>query len=119
NGFVSASDATLKRNVQPLKNALDIVKELRGVSFYWDNVGHPDKRLNNKKQIGMLAQDVEKVLPEIVVKNEEGYMGVAYDKITAVLVEAIKEQQQQIQDQKSEIEQLKAQIQAIQAIIGK
>ena len=91
------SDASLKENVKEIDNALSKVKQLQGVEF--NKIG------NNKKEIGVIAQDVEKVLPELVLE-EDGVKSVAYGNITAVLIEAIKEQQEQIEQLKKQIELL-------------
>ena len=91
------SDASLKENVKEIDNALSKVKQLQGVEF--NKIG------NNKKEIGVIAQDVEKVLPELVLE-EDGVKSVAYGNITAVLIEAIKEQQEQIEELKKQIQLL-------------
>ena len=87
------SDERLKDNIQVIPSAVDKVQSLRGVSFDWneqsDFKGH---------DIGVIAQDVEKVLPELVVDRNTGFKAVKYDKIVAVLIEAIKEQQTQIDE---------------------
>ncbi len=83
---VSPSDQRLKQNIQPLENALAKVEQLRGVSFEWK-----DKAQDAGTQIGMIAQEVETVLPELVSTDGDGYKSLAYDKMTAVLLEAVKE----------------------------
>ncbi|MFO7924001.1 MAG: tail fiber domain-containing protein [Bacteroidales bacterium] len=89
----ASSDIRMKENISTLSNSLDDVLKLRGVSFTWKDQPALGKR------IGFIAQEVEPVLPELVFVNEEdGYLGVNYPEMTAVLVEAIKEQQQQIED---------------------
>lgn len=77
------SDPKLKKNIRPITKALDIVKALNGVYFDWIDTDKPS--------VGVLAPDVEKVLPELVYTNEQGIKSVAYDKLVAVLIEAIKE----------------------------
>lgn len=82
-----ASDARLKSNVHSIDKALDLVERLRGVRFIKDG----------REQIGLIAQEVEPVLPEVV--NSQGeYLSITYQNIIAVLIEAIKEQQQQIKE---------------------
>ncbi len=77
------SDERLKDNIQTLENGLDKVEQLRGVTYTREN----------KKEIGVIAQEVEKILPEIVLtaNDEMGTKSVDYGKITSVLIEAIKE----------------------------
>lgn len=80
------SDARLKENIQILNSALEKVTRLRGVSYEWK-----DRRKNSGTQIGMIAQEVEQVLPELVSTDQEGYKSLAYSKLTCVLIEAVKE----------------------------
>jgi hypothetical protein len=98
------SDARLKTNIQTISNALEKVEKMRGVSFTWiDTENHP-----KGQQIGFIAQELKDVLPEVVDKKGE-YYSVQESSITAVLVEAIKEQQKQIEDLKAQIKTLKHQ----------
>jgi hypothetical protein len=89
-----SSDERLKENVKPIENAIDKVSKIRGVEFDWivdkeihDNEGH---------DVGVIAQEVEKVLPEVVQTRDNGYKAVKYEKIVSLLIEAVNEQQQQI-----------------------
>lgn len=98
--FIYTSDVSLKKNIQTLENALDKVKNLRGVSFDWKKTGASD--------VGFIAQEVEAVYPELVVTSEaDGIKALKYGNITAILVEAIKEQQKEIDFLKAEIESCK------------
>ena len=87
--FFADSDKRLKKRVRPIKNALSLVKKLRGVRFLW--------RKSGKEDIGIIAQEVEKVLPEVVSTNSKGFKSVNYSVLTVVLIEAINEQQKQIE----------------------
>ena len=69
---------------------------------------YPEKNFSIEKQIGLIAQDVEKVFPELVVTDSEGYKSVAYQNLVAVLIEAVKEQQKSINQLKKEVELLKS-----------
>jgi hypothetical protein len=86
------SDKRLKDNVKPLESSLEKVMNLKGVEYVWNNGSR-----KGQKDIGFIAQEVEEVIPEIVrekqviFNEEEKYKTVDYEKITAVLVEAIKE----------------------------
>jgi hypothetical protein len=100
-GTVTAnSDIKLKANIKTISDALNKVLSLRGVEY--DRVD-----MNNEHQIGVIAQEIESVIPEVVVENSNGIKSVAYGNITAVLIEAIKEQQQTINMLRNEIEELK------------
>ena len=102
-GFVSASDARLKKNVVPLEDALSSVLQLNGVLYQWrDEVNDLE---GNPRQLGLIAQEVETVLPEVVTEDENGYKGIAYDKLTALLIEAVKEQQSIIDELKMQVRQ--------------
>jgi hypothetical protein len=92
-----ASDERLKDNIKPIENALDKVCSLSGNTFEWNKISH---RPTGKKDIGVIAQEVEKVFPEIVDTRDSGYKAVDYEKLSAVLIEAVKEL-------KTEIEELK------------
>jgi hypothetical protein len=100
----SVSDEKLKENITVVENAVDKVQQLRGVEFTWKKDG--------EKSAGVIAQDVEKVLPQAV--KEKDIMGegevvktVNYDTMSALFIEAIKEQQEQIEALKAEIKALK------------
>ncbi|MEK9894283.1 MAG: tail fiber domain-containing protein, partial [Pelagibacteraceae bacterium] len=99
-GNVTAySDITLKKNIELIPNALDKVLNLRGVTYNRIDIE------NEPKQSGVIAQEVEKVLPEVVDTNEEGIKSVAYGNMVGLLIEAIKEQQQQIDELKRKLEE--------------
>lgn len=91
------SDVTLKENIETIPNALDKVLALRGVSF--NRKDHEDK----PRQIGVIAQEVEEVIPEVVITGEEGIKSVAYGNLVGLLIESIKEL-------KAEVDELKAQL---------
>jgi len=83
----STSDMRLKRDIKTIDNALEKIKSLRGVSFYWKD--HP----HDQPQLGLIAQEVKEILPEVVSENKNGYYGVDYSETIGVFVEAMKEQQ--------------------------
>ena len=86
--ITSSSDISLKENVVTYENALDKVLAMRGVEY-------DRKDQNGKHEVGLIAQEVENIIPEVVAQNN-GIKSIAYGKLTAVLIEAIKEQQEQI-----------------------
>ena len=98
NSVAGTSDIRFKTNIRPVVNALDKIKALRGVYFNWNQKSFPEKEFGAQDELGFIAQEVEKVVPEIVTKDktQEEYRSVKYDKLVALLVEAIKEQQKQI-----------------------
>lgn len=86
-----SSDLRLKTDVTPLTGMLEKVSALQGVFFKWKN------SQSDNRQLGLIAQEVNKVFPELVSTDQEGMMGVNYTGFIAVLIEALKEQQNQIQ----------------------
>lgn len=103
NAFFYSSDASLKTEIKPIENALDKVLSLNGVSYKWKE--------SDKLDIGVIAQDVEKVFPEAVNADEEtGLKSVNYGHLVGPLIEAVKEQQAQIEDLESRLEALEAKI---------
>ena len=107
-----SSDASLKENVTNIENAIEKVKQMRGVEFDWtdeylDAKGGEDDYFVRKHDVGVIAQEVEQVLPEVVATRENGTKAVKYDRITSLLIEAIKEQQSQIEMLKTEIKELR------------
>lgn len=88
NAYYYNSDARLKKNIQPIDNALSKVLSLEGVTYNWI-----DPKAGTGRELGFIAQDVEKVVPELVVTNASTtYKAVDYGRVTALLVNAVKEQ---------------------------
>ena len=84
----ASSDERLKDDIQPIKNPLDKINSISGNSFVWNK----DKQdIYKGKDYGVIAQEIEKVLPELVRENEWGYKAVKYDKLVSLLIEGIKE----------------------------
>ncbi len=98
NSIAGTSDVRFKTNIRSVSSALDKIKQLRGVYFNWNQKAFPEKDFGAQDELGFIAQEVEKVVPEIVTKDKtkDQYRSVKYDKLVALLVEAIKEQQKQI-----------------------
>ena len=108
----ATSDIRLKENIRPIESALFKINKLNGVYFNWKNEDELDKaHLNDnragKKDVGLIAQDVKKVLPEVIKERDEGYLAVNYEKIVPLLIQGIKEQQEQIDELKQEVKKLK------------
>jgi hypothetical protein len=111
-----ASDERLKENIEPINNAVEKVKQIKGITFDWINnieeiVGSPWND-TTERHVGVLAQDVQKILPEVIrpapfdvgghkkSKSGKNYLTVKYEHLVPLLIEAIKEQQVQIDDLK-------------------
>lgn len=117
NSLVSVSDERYKRNIQPLQLSLDKVIHLTGVSYEWKKEDYQGKGFREGRQIGLIAQDVEKVLPELVQTDDKGYKAVAYDKLVPVLIEAMKEQLVMIKEQQKEIKEKTEETQSLKRVM--
>jgi hypothetical protein len=95
--FIDASDIAYKENIEPIQYGLDIIVNLKPKKY--------SLKANGIKAIGFIAQDIEKIIPELV-SGEEGSKGISYGQLTAVLVKAIQEQQIIINDLKARVEAL-------------
>jgi hypothetical protein len=122
--WVNISDERLKKNITTISNALDKVKRLRGVEYNYRSEEYPELHLSTAKQIGLIAQEVETVVPSAVIEKgfplENDMMSpamsaprksinlksVAYTDLIPLLIEAIKEQQNEIEMLKSQVKQL-------------
>lgn len=131
-GVWQTSDIRFKKELLPIDSALDKILKLGGVSFEWikdktNNEDAPtdstnaDDNLNRKyekdkihpedgRHYGVIAQEIEKVLPEVVREDNEGNKAVAYTEIIPILIEAMKEQQKQITDQQKKIDALEKKV---------
>lgn len=102
-GVWGSSDKRWKKNITTIDSALEKIVNLRGVTFYWKIMDFPDRGFTDEKQVGVIAQEVEAILPELVKTDSDGYKSVSYDRFTVVLIEAVKEQQKQIEILKTQI----------------
>ena len=98
-----SSDESLKENIEIIPEALYKVNQIRGVTFDWKDEYLNDERKEvlRKRDTGIIAQDVQKVLPEVIHEKEDGTLGVKYEKIIGLLVESIKELSAEIEELKS------------------
>ncbi|MCP4397038.1 MAG: hypothetical protein GY801_07030 [bacterium] len=110
---VSASDRRWKEEIATLEHGLERVSRLRGVSFRWK-----DKTRGEGPQIGLIAQDVEEVFPELVSTDAEGYKSVAYDKLAAPLIEAVKALKAENEALKARNDDLERRLEALEAAVN-
>jgi len=82
----------LKKDIEPIDNALNKILSLNGVYYNWIDT----EKYNDRHQIGLIAQNVEEVVPELVCTNETGFKSVNYSQLVSVLIEAMKEQNDKI-----------------------
>lgn len=109
--FSNQSDIRLKKDVEPLDGSLERVLRLEGISYNWKD----EKLAYLGRQIGLSAQNVEEVFPDVVMEDENGSKSIAYLELIAPIIEAIKEQNQIINSQKTEIEALKLRLDALES----
>jgi len=94
--FVKRSDARLKADIKDIDQPLETVLKLEGKHYRLKEA--------NTEDMGLLAQDLEKVLPELVSESDDGYKAISYESLTALLIEALKEQQGQFEEKISALE---------------
>lgn len=104
----ACSDGKYKKNVERVDHALDLVSEIEGVRYQWKADQYPEQQFSAGTQIGFVAQDVKKVLPEVVMEQPDGSLSIDYGRLTPVLLEAIKELKLQNQQLTRRIEVLEA-----------
>jgi hypothetical protein len=100
------SDVRYKKQITQLQHPLEKIMALNGVEYFMRVAEFPSKHFDDKLQVGLIAQEVEKVLPQVVQTNSDGYKSVDYAKVVPLLVEAVKEQQKQIDELKKIVEKL-------------
>lgn len=102
----STSDCRLKKYVKPIKNALDKIDKIRGVEFDWkvtDEKMEKEVHSFEGHDVGVIAQEIEAVLPEVVTTRDSGYKAVRYDKIVPLLIQGIKELKDEVEILKTKI----------------
>ena len=92
-----SSDISLKDNIRPIESAIFKVQQINGVTFDWNE---KSTKLQQQKghDVGLIAQEVEKVLPEVVEIREDGIMAIQYEKVVPLLVESIKELTKRVEE---------------------
>ena len=113
-GFISGSDQRWKKDIKTLDDSLSKIAALRGVSYQWRQSEFPDKNFSEGEQIGIVAQEIEKVFPELVSENSKGYKSVSYTGLVAPLIEAVKSLKQQNESQQATIDDLTARLNALE-----
>ena len=100
-----SSDERLKDNIRTIEEPIYKLRQLRGVEYEWNN--KQNTYASGSLDSGIIAQDVQKVLPQLVKERHDGHLGVRHDRLVGLLVEAIKEQQNQIDELKEQVKELK------------
>lgn len=108
NGTTYASDARFKKDITPIESPLQRLLRIKGVEYEMRSADFPKRNFQPGRQMGLLAQDVEKVVPE-AVNEQDGMKGVDYARLVPLLIESIREQQKQIEELKATVEQMRRQ----------
>lgn len=101
-----SSDRTLKDNLTVIENATEKISQIHGYEFDWNMEA---QSVHKGHDVGVVAQEIEAILPEVVVTRENGTKAVKYEKLVALLIQGAKEQQDRIQELEKQIEALKNQ----------
>ncbi|MCX6182097.1 MAG: tail fiber domain-containing protein [Bacteroidetes bacterium] len=115
--ITACSDFRYKKEISPLTSSLDNILKLSGVSYLWKNEEFPNKNFSTQLQIGVIAQEVEKIYPQLVFTDIDGYKSVDYSRFTPILIEAVKEQQKIIDAQNLEIANQQKQYQELKILL--
>lgn len=113
-----SSDLRYKKDISDLNGSLEMVEKLRGVSFLWRRDEFPAMNFAGGRKFGFIAQEMEKVCPELVFTDDRGYKSIEYANVTPILVEAIKEQQRIIDRQGEEIRRHAQSVSQLQATVS-
>ena len=116
NSTLYSSDERFKQNIVTISSPLQKIQQINGVEYEMRVGEFPQKHFVPGRQIGLIAQNVEKVIPD-VVHEMDGYKGVDYAKLVPLLIEGIKEQQKQIETSNDEVEKLKQQVAELKKIV--
>lgn len=111
-GTITPSDIRYKRNIVPVDNALKKIMSLSAYYYSFKTNEFPDMSFDTKRQIGVIAQEVERVLPEVVITLQNGYKTVDYPKLIPLLIQGMNEQQHIIEKQQQQIDELKKMVAA-------
>lgn len=116
-GAALTSDQRFKIQTSPIDSALFKIQQLNAIYHYWNTVDFPDRNFDSTRTLGLIAQELQKVFPELVSVDAKGYLGVDYAKFSAVLLQAIKEQQSIINQQMQNNERQQYQLDNLEAEI--
>jgi hypothetical protein len=100
------SDRRLKKDISKIKDALNGILSLNGVTYLYNTSKYPELGLSDEPQIGFIAQELEQVYPQLVITKDNGFKAVNYAQLVPVLVEAIKQQQAMIEDLQLQVNKL-------------
>ena len=115
-GTACNSDIRWKKEIKTIGQGLEKITELRGVEYQWKKDKFPDKNFEEGNQIGFIAQEVQAVIPELVRTDSEGFKSLDYARLTAVLVEAVKDLKQQLDTSREKQERLQEEVKELRSL---
>lgn len=113
-----ASDERFKQNVRAFAPSLDKVARLRPVEFEWRTEEFPERRFGSGRSYGLIAQEVEKVLPELVTQDEQGFKAVKYSALPLLTLGALQELKAQKDELADLVKEQQAQMKRLQEAVG-
>ncbi len=114
----AGSDVRYKDEIAPLDNGLDSILKIDAYKYFYKTEEFPEMNFSNKKQIGFIAQELEKVLPEVVKTDDKGYKSVNYAQVTPMLLQGIKELNSVVEQQSNVIETLAKKVLKLEAAMN-
>ncbi|HEX8429341.1 tail fiber domain-containing protein [Hymenobacter sp.] len=123
NTFLVSSDQRFKEDIKPIENSLDLIRKMRGTTYnFKKSTEFAERNFPQQRQYGFIAQEMEKVLPEAVAKQRDGYYAVNYSEVIPVLVEAMKQldtKQTETTQLQQQVTELKAQLAELRVLVEK
>jgi len=113
------SDARFKKNIQPIQDPMEKLMQLNGVTYEYKTNEFPDRGFDDNEQVGVIAQDVEKVFPHLVFTDDKGYKAVDYPKLIPVLIESIKAERMLITTLTTHVKEQQQQIDELKMLVNK
>ena len=105
--YMDSSDSRFKRDIIPITSVLEDITSLQAVSYSYKNDEFPDRNFPDTRQVGYIADDIEKIFPSVVENDKDGYRHVAYSHLSVLIAEAVKELRAET---RSEISRLKKKV---------
>ncbi len=115
--FIVSSDARFKTNINTLSNSLENLMSVRGTSYFFRTKEFPQKHFSETKQLGVIAQEIEGIFPELVTTGEDGYKSVNYIGFIPVIIESIKDLKKELNAKNNDIELLKKEMASLKSMV--
>jgi hypothetical protein len=112
-GTITPSDIRYKKNIRPIQSPMEKLQQLNGVTYEYRKEEFPQMGFNDNEQVGLIAQEVEKVFPQLVVTDDKGFKAVDYVKLVPVLIESVKSQQREMDQLLQTIKEMKEEIKSL------